>query len=125
MILNVLIVEDDFIIQIFLEEIIKKQGANVIGLADNGSNAIELTKKHNPDLIFMDITIQGDLDGIETSQIINTEYQTPIVFVTGNSDQSTLLEAEKINPVSIISKPIDEIKFVQEWNTILDRLNNR
>ena len=64
--------------------------------------------KTKPDLILMDIGLSGDKDGIETSELINKDYDIPILFMTGNSDHSTIERAKATNPIDILLKPIDE-----------------
>jgi response regulator of citrate/malate metabolism len=54
------------------------------------------------------VGIAGDKDGIETAELLNEKYDIPIIFITGNSDQSTIERAKKVNPVEFIFKPIDE-----------------
>lgn len=123
MVKKVLIIEDDFIIQIFLEKIISKLGHNVVGTADNSDLGIELADTHSPDIVFMDIGINGKKDGIETAKIIKSKYDIPIVFITGNSDASTIKRAKETDPTSILRKPINEDLLKDEFNSIIEELN--
>ena len=122
MALKVMIVEDDFIIQMFLETAIENYGCEVVGLADNSDDALLAIKEQRPDLIFMDIGISGTADGIETATLINSKYNIPIAFITGNSDEATLTKAKATNPIHIIKKPIDEVKLKKELSIICDKL---
>lgn len=106
---KIFIVEDDMIIQMFIERILDNLGLVVIGEARSGDEILEfLETTELPDFILMDIGLAGDKDGIETAQIINSNYDIPIIFLTGNSDKSTLERAQKTNPIGFINKPIDE-----------------
>lgn len=105
---KIFIVEDDMIIQMFIERILSNLGLTIIGEARTGDEVIEFLQQQQPDFILMDIGLAGDKDGIETAQIINRSYNIPIIFLTGNSDKPTLERAQKTNPIGFINKPIDE-----------------
>lgn len=122
--MKVLIVEDDCIIQMFLEKVISDMGCNIVGLADNSDDGLQMVAKHSPDIILMDIGIGGKKDGIETTEIVKEKYKTPVVFITGNSDPATLKRAKATNPIHIIKKPIDEQKLTNEFNIICQKLDN-
>lgn len=97
------------IIQMFIERILSNLGLVVIGEARSGDEILDfLETTELPDFILMDIGLAGDKDGIETAQIINSNYNIPIIFLTGNSDKSTLDRAHETNPIGFINKPIDE-----------------
>jgi AmiR/NasT family two-component response regulator len=119
---NVVIVEDDFIIQMFLEETMIKLGYNVIGLADNSEDCIRLTEQFSPDIILMDINIDGKINGIDTAQIIYEKYKIPLVFLTGNRSQLTKEVIEKTNPICIIKKPVDENQLIMVFNSICEKI---
>lgn len=104
---KIVIVEDDFIIRLFIESILSDAGFDVVGVADSFEDAMQILETTIPDLIMMDIGLRGDKDGIETAVIIREKYDIPIVFVTGNSDINTLTRAKNTNPLGFIAKPID------------------
>lgn len=121
MALNILVVEDEYIIQMYLRKIIAYWGHNVIGTADQCEECLLKVEKYDPDLILMDISIYGNKDGIETAKIINNKYKVPIIFITANSDQSTITRALDTNPISIINKPINEDILKNEINKVMPR----
>jgi two-component system, response regulator PdtaR len=108
---KIFIVEDDMIIQMFIERILGNLGLSVIGEARTCAETLSFLENSTPDFILMDIGLAGDKDGIETAEIINELYQIPIIFLTGNSDKPTLDRANKTNPIGFINKPIDEATF--------------
>lgn len=65
---RVLIVEDDMIISLVIENMVKELGHEVVGKATSGDEAIRLATEHVPDLVLMDIRLKGDMDGIEWCQ---------------------------------------------------------
>jgi len=105
---TLVVVEDDFIIQLFIKNIAISCGFNVIGEAGNSTQALKLVESERPDLILMDIGIDGGRDGIETVEEIYRTYTIPIIYITGNSDHVTLKRARETEPLDIIFKPISE-----------------
>jgi len=109
---NILIAEDDMIIQMFLSKIINNAGFRVVGEARNYIEILKLVDKTQPDLIVMDIGLEGEKDGIETAHILNKKNNIPILFITGNSDKATMDRAHEVEPIGIIFKPIDEYSLI-------------
>ena len=100
------------IIQMFLSKIINNAGFRVVGEARNYIEIIKLVDKTQPDLIVMDIGIEGEKDGIETARFLNKNNNIPILFITGNSDKATIDRANEVEPIGIIFKPIDEYGLI-------------
>lgn len=103
---DVLIVEDDMIISMVLERMIKKLGHEVVNKVITGEGAINSALEHNPDLILMDIQLKDDIDGISAMQKIRERSDVPVIYITGNSDQYNLTRAQKTNFVDYLVKPI-------------------
>jgi len=104
----VLLVEDDNIIAKIAEWRLKNLGYSLCGRATTGAEAMELTIKHKPDIVLMDINIQGDIDGIETAKMIKKGFNIPVVYVTSHSDGPTLDRAKETNPDGFIVKPFED-----------------
>jgi len=119
---KVLIIEDDFITQLHLQNVISDLGHTVVGMTGNGDDGLMLAAQYAPNLALIDIGIRGAKDGIETAIIIKEKYNIPIVFFTGNSDKSTLQRAKDVNPVHIIMKPIDDVRLKIEFSKIHEKL---
>lgn len=109
---KVLIVEDDLILTMINKRYVELLGHNVVASARNGIDAIAAAKKHNLDLILMDIRIDGDLDGIDTMEEIRKFSAVEVIYVTGNSDNVTKTRAEKTKMLGFCVKPIsfDDLK---------------
>lgn len=109
---NILIVEDDLILSMINKRYLELLGHKVVASARNGSAAIEAAKKHNPDVILMDIRIDGDMDGIEAMEEIRKFSKAGVIYVTGNSEPITKIRAEKTNMLGFCIKPIsiDDLK---------------
>lgn len=107
--LNIFIVEDESIVAKDIQNSLIKLGYNVIGQANNGSEAIEKIKELNPDLVLMDIMIKGPMTGIEVSEKIKESISVPVIFLTAYADEGTLSRAKITEPYGYILKPFKEI----------------
>ena len=101
----ILIVEDDDIIARVTDWRLKNLGYTVCGRASTGEEAMELVVKHKPDLVLMDINIQGEIDGIDTALMIKKGFDIPVIYITSHSDGPTLERAKETQPDGFIIKP--------------------
>lgn len=105
---RVLVVEDENVVALDLTRRLKKLGYCVIGMASNAKRALSLVDKHAPDLVLMDIHIQGHTDGIEIARILYDKYQIPVIFLTAYSEETTLNRAKESKPYGYLLKPYSE-----------------
>ena len=106
---KVLIVEDENIVAEDIRERLEALGYGIIGITDSGREAIELAKRHSPDLVMMDIHIKTDLNGVEAAICIQGLFERtiPIVFVSGYSVQD-FPEIGAVYPYTILKKPFSD-----------------
>src|SRR5574344_1317312 len=102
---SILIVEDEFIASEYLYQILDSFGIETIFKAKNSNEALEVVKNNHIDLVFMDINIQGGIDGIKCSFLLNQEYFIPVIFATAYSDTRTINEAKDENIFGYLIKP--------------------
>jgi response regulator of citrate/malate metabolism len=103
---KILIVEDDKMLCTIFEMFIKELGHELIGFARKGDEAIKICGEVLPDIILMDIILEGEKDGIETAQIIADKYDIPIIYISSNIDDSTLQKATLANTYGFLVKPL-------------------
>jgi DNA-binding response OmpR family regulator len=110
---KVLIVEDDLILNLLYESYLERLGFDTEGELVYGKTAIEAAKNINPDLIIMDISLEGDIDGIEAMLEIRKFSEVPVIYITGNSDPYHVERAKKTNYLDYLTKPIefDDLKL--------------
>ncbi|WP_291329192.1 HD domain-containing phosphohydrolase [Desulfovibrio sp. UCD-KL4C] len=106
--LRILIVEDEAIVALDIKARLQILGYTVIGVASNGIAAIEIALQQSPDLILMDIMLEGDLDGIDTARAINDENSIPVIYITAYADDETLKRAKITEPFGYIIKPFED-----------------
>jgi len=102
---KIIIVEDEPIIAADLKNQLVKLGFVVLDVLDTGEEAIERIKNITPDVILMDIQLEGDLDGIDTAHEIKKIKDIPIIYVTSNTDNRTFARAKFTQPAAYLSKP--------------------
>ena len=105
---KILIVEDEMIIAGELEARMVALGYDVAGIAASGEEAIQLAFEKRPDLVFMDIVLKGEMDGIQAAGVISKGLSIPIVYLTAYADQSTLERAKVTEPMGYLVKPFSE-----------------
>lgn len=105
---KVLVVEDEKIIAKDIESTLKRIGHESAGSVAKGEEAISAAEKIHPDLILMDITLKGEMDGIEAARIINKKFSIPIVYITAHQDEDTIEKTKDTNPYGYITKPLDD-----------------
>jgi PAS domain S-box-containing protein len=113
---SILVVEDEFIVCMEIEERLKAMGYRIAGSADTGAQAVELAGAQRPDLVLMDISLRGDMNGITAAEEIRRRYRLPVIFLTAYSEDSTLERAKLAEPYGYILKPFEarELKTVIE-----------
>lgn len=105
---RILIVEDEFAVAMELEDRLENLGYDVVGHELRGREAIDRAQETEPDLVLMDIRLDGRMDGIEAAQQIRNKLHVPVVFVTAYSDDDTLKRAKETAPFGYVIKPFEE-----------------
>lgn len=118
---KILIVEDDMIISLVVENMIKKLGHILVGKATSGKEAVDLAKEHKPDIVLMDIRLKGEMDGIEAITLIREHIDTAVIYLTGNSDKVNYERAKATNFVDLISKPFTLGELTRSLNLVPDK----
>lgn len=104
---TVMIVEDDLILNLLYESYLEKLGFHAEGELVYGKTAIEVARQSTPDLILMDISLEGELDGIEAMQEIRKFSDVPVIYITGNSDPYHVQRAKETGYLDYLVKPIE------------------
>jgi len=102
---RVLVVEDEAVVALHLRQELTKLGYTLAGIATTGEQALKLVEEVFPDVILMDIHIQGELDGIETASRIPRYLHIPVIYLTAYSEDTTLKRAGDTHPYGYLIKP--------------------
>ncbi len=103
--IRLLVVEDDGIIAFDIVTRLGELGYADVAVAATGADAIRQAEQMRPHLVFMDITLKGDMDGIEAAEVIRDRFGIPVVYVTAHSDPSVRGRAMATSPVGYVLKP--------------------
>ena len=104
---KILVVEDEAVVARDIEQTLTKLGFDVVGTAQFANEAVAKAAETRPDLILMDISLQGKRDGVEAAQIIGDRNDTPVVFLTAHTDKATVARAQGISPAGYLVKPFN------------------
>ncbi|WP_207513108.1 LytR/AlgR family response regulator transcription factor [Longitalea luteola] len=104
---KIMIVEDETIVAMDLSLRLQKEGYEVVGIASNSDDAIEIYTEHKPDLVLMDINIKGKKDGIETAAALKKIQEVPLIFLTAFSQNEYITRAKTVNPSAYLVKPFN------------------
>jgi PAS domain S-box-containing protein len=102
---NILIVEDEKIVAWDIKEALEKLGHRVVEGVTTASEAILTASVVKPDLVLMDIHLQGEMSGITAAEEIYRRYNIPVVYLTAYADEQTLAQATRTNPFGYLIKP--------------------
>ncbi len=114
---GVLIAEDEAIIAEDLRLLLRDSGYEVVAVVRTGQEAIERVDELAPDLLIMDVRLQGNLDGIETAKVIRSSHDMPILYLTAFADDALLERTAVTKPCCIAFKPFleeDLMKLVRK-----------
>lgn len=110
---RILVVEDVANLATVLKSRLESYGYEICAVARSGPKAIQQAIELQPDLILMDIMLEGDMNGIEAAERIGPELDVPIIYLTCLNDEKMVDQAIKTNPYGYILKPYDgaELRF--------------
>jgi CheY-like chemotaxis protein len=117
---KIIVVEDEAIVAMATKMMLTNLSHEIISVVAIAELAILAVNSTEVDLILMDIKLKGDMDGIFAAEEIRKNKNTPIIFVTGNSDSKTQLRIEQIPNASILLKPI----MMDDLNHSINQLLN-
>jgi CheY-like chemotaxis protein len=104
--MKIVITEDERIIALGLSSVLKRMGHDVRELCPSGEHCIRSVEKERPDVVFMDIRMDGGMDGIETAAVLRDRYQVPVIFTTAFDDARTRERAAAVMPAAFLTKPV-------------------
>ncbi|MGD2245734.1 MAG: PAS domain S-box protein [Candidatus Aminicenantes bacterium] len=104
---KILIVEDERIVAEDIKMKLELSGYSVAGIVSSGKEAIKKSEKLGPDLVLMDIVLEGKMNGIKAAGVILSRFNIPVVYLTAYSDKKTLARAKVTEPFGFIIKPFE------------------
>lgn len=109
---KVLIVEDDFMLCMINRKYLELMGHKVVDAVSTGPEAIRAAKEHQPDIVLMDLRLDGEMDGIDAMKEIEKISPARVIYLTGNSDEANRKRASETKMIAFCVKPVhfEELK---------------
>lgn len=123
--INILVVEDEFIISDYIQGCLTNLGYNVVGICTNYDEAIAALHHLKPDIAIIDISINGEKNGIDIGGYIRQHSNIPFVFASSHGDKSTVDKAKATQPYAYIIKPFTEEDLYAVIETALVNYSNQ
>lgn len=105
---RILIVEDEDIVAGEIQSVLTHLGYPMAERVVSGEEALAAVETNLPDLVLMDITLQGGMDGIQAAELIHERFDLPVVYLTAHDDENTLQHAKVSDPFGYILKPFKQ-----------------
>lgn len=119
---RIMIVEDELLIQMVNKQMIENAGYTVCCTASSGSEAVQLALSAAPNLILMDIKLEGEMDGITATDEMLKRTQIPVIYLSGNSDDATLHRIRNSRILGFFVKPVDYSQLLKQIDEHFERM---
>lgn len=117
---RVLIVEDCHIQSTVVKKMLESEAFTVTGVCRSGEDVFEHLKVDEPDIILMDIFIDGDINGIDTMKKVRQAHSMPVIFITALTKSELHDEALSMSPSDLLTKPISKAELLNSIDKLLD-----
>lgn len=105
---RILILEDERIVAEDIKQTLLGLGYSVVDIVSTGEQALKVIEEKSPDLVLVDIVLEGDMNGIEVTDTIRSRFSIPTIYLTAYAGEETLERAKRTEPYGYIVKPYDE-----------------
>jgi len=105
---KVLVVEDDKFISAIFTMFLRDLGHELIGKCAEGKDAVDLAHRLRPDVVLMDIHLEGDMDGIQTAEQLRRELDIPVIYVSSDTSSQVIKRAIVSNSYGFLVKPVNK-----------------
>lgn len=116
---RILIVEDEILLARQLAQSLRNLGYEIVGRISSAEEIVRIVAESRPDLILMDINLEGEIDGIEAADQVRTRFDVPVVYLTGYTEKDVLGRAKKTEPYGYLGKPVDILELKNTLETAL------
>ncbi|TAL31014.1 MAG: PAS domain S-box protein [Spirochaetes bacterium] len=123
----VLVVEDEAVVALDIKNRMERMGYQVPEPVSTGEDAVRCADELRPDLILMDILLEGPMDGIQAASLIGARMSVPVLFLTASNDEQTLRRSLAVNPSGYLHKPVEPatLRFTVEMALARGELESR
>ena len=118
---RILVVEDEGLIADYIAAVLRKAGHEVVGVVASSEEVFARTPELRPDVILMDIRIEGPLDGIQTVAKLRETLDIPVIYLSAHSDRATIDRARAAGACEVIYKPLNSSKLLAAIKGCIER----
>jgi len=122
---KILIVEDDVLLAKDISQTLSNSGYSITSIVSSGQEALKKAEENRPDLVFMDIILDGEINGIETARQINARFSIPVIYITAYSDKKIVEAAKLTEPFGYMIKPINEKELTITAEIVLSKYEKK
>ncbi len=108
---SVLVVEDESIIALDIQQTLVELGYDAFAIASSAEEAVAHALGRCPDVVLMDIHINGTVDGISAAQLFQELFRVPVIYVTAHADEATIERARMSRPYGYLLKPVRAVEL--------------
>jgi two-component system, cell cycle sensor histidine kinase and response regulator CckA len=108
---RILIVEDERIVAGDIRSRLRRLGYTVVDMVATGEDAIQRAETMHPDLVLMDIRIEGPMDGIQTAEALRSRFDIPVIYLSAYADRQTVERAKVTEPFGYLIKPFEDTEL--------------
>jgi two-component system, response regulator PdtaR len=119
---RLLIVEDEYFVALNAQQALENAGFIVTGIASNAAHALKLAEQDNPEIVLMDVRLNGARDGVDAAIILRSAMNLPCIFVTAHTEKPVRARAEPARPLGWLQKPYSERALIETVNKALASL---
>ncbi len=123
--LKIGIVEDELIVGKSIFAMLKKIGYAPLKAVRTYEDAVQMLQTESPDLLLIDIMLEGKRDGIELAALVNEKFGIPFIFLTANSDEATVNRAKQVKPFAYLVKPFYENDLFSSIEIAFENYNSQ
>ena len=109
---KVLIVENDSLVALAMQDVLRLVGFNVVSVVASVSDALCEAEITRPEIAVLDVKLAGQRDGIEGARLLRGMFNIPVVFVTGTLDAELLARAEAVGRAAVLQKPVPSHQII-------------
>ena len=117
---RIMIVEDERIVAMDISSMLRRLGHEICAVACSGEEALRLVPEASPEVILMDIMLEGPMDGVEAARRIRRDYGIPVIYATAYTDEHTRLRAKETNPGGFLAKPVNSRSLEEAIQAVFD-----
>jgi len=115
--IDVMLVEDSGILVNDIQETLESEDVDISWIHSSGEDALEQLKDVQPDLVLMDIKLDGDIDGVETTNRIRNQFDIPVVYLTAYSNEKYMERVRNSDALAFLVKPLEKVDLrrIVDW----------